>query len=696
MSDSIKHIMLRRLQLVFLGMVLLGGTILFRGTNLYYAEGESYRAKADSAYVHYRIIEAERGNIYAEDGSLLAASFPYFTVAIDPLASSEADFRSSVDSLSIFLARHNGVRSSGDYRRQLIQARAAGKRYIRFDNRVSYPELQEMKHWPLFRLGQYKGGMIVEAFNLREKPYGVLAHRTIGYVTDEVSVGIEGQYDELLKGQDGQQLVRKISGGYQLPLNDRHEIEPRNGRDIVTTLDISIQDVAEAALESSLVKHDAEYGSAVVMEVATGKIVAMANLTRLEEGVYFEKFNYAIGDRTEPGSTFKLASMLALFEDDLCGLDELVDLERGRCTYHGVPMVDSEGKHDLTEVTLARAFWRSSNVGISKLINRYYRDKPEKFVDKLKQFHLNEVTGVRISGEEPPIMPTNPSDRNNWSGITLPWLSIGYELQISPLQTLTFYNAVANGGKMMQPYLVSDIQEHGKTIEHFDPVVLDQHIASPKSIAMVQELLRMVVDSGTARKLRSPYYQVAGKTGTTVINNERVSYRENIYQASFAGYFPADEPRYSCVVVISAPRRNGYYGADVAGPVFKAIADRVYASHLGGHDPVNGQDKPRYAPAAKGYEPDLREVYNDMGWPIEWSESSEWVAMKSTPLEYGSQAVCNPLDVFESNLPDVRGMGLRDALFLLENKGWQVTFSGMGKVRAVRKDDSGTLHLSLG
>jgi len=694
MSETIKHSMIRRLQLVLLGLVVLAGMVIFRAGKVFYVDGESYRAKADSAYIHYRQIEAERGNIYAADGSLLAASFPYFSIAIDPVAPTEADFRANVDSLALCLARHDGKRTVQEYRRQLIQARSAGKRYLRFDNKVSYPELQAMKKWPLFRLGQYRGGMVVEPFNLREKPYGVLAHRTIGYFTDEVSVGIEGQYDALLSGRDGQQLVRKISGGYQLPLNDKHEIEPENGRDIVTTLDISIQDVAETALEESLIRHDAEYGSAVVMEVATGKIVAMANLTRMEEGLYFEKFNYAIGDRTEPGSTFKLASVLALLEEGGCDFNETVDLERGRCTYHGIPMSDSEGKHELTMVTLPRAFWRSSNVGISKLVSRYYRDRPADFVARLKQFHLHEPTGIQISGEEAPILPTNPADRTNWSGITLPWLSIGYELQLSPLQTLVFYNAVANGGKMMKPYLVSEIREHGRTVERFEPVVVDPHIASPKSIAAVQQLLRMVVDSGTARTLKSPYYSAAGKTGTSLINNELVSYHQDIYQASFAGYFPAESPRYSCIVVISAPRRNGYYGADVAGPVFKAIADRVYSSQLEGHQPVNAEGKLREAPKAKGYQPDLREVYNNLEWPVEWSASSEWAAVQTSGV--GAIPAVQSLEFTDRALPDVRGMGLRDALFLLENKGWLVTFSGIGKVKGVRREESGALHLTLG
>ncbi len=696
MSTAIKHIMLLRLQLVLLGMVLLAGAILFRAGKIFYVDGEAYRAKADSAYIHYRSIEAERGNIYAADGSLLAASFPYFTVSIDPVAPSEVDFRAEVDELAACMARHNGRSSAQEYRRQLIQARAAGKRYIRFDNKVSYPELQQMKQWPLFRKGQYKGGMVVEAFNLRERPYGVLAHRTIGYVTDKAAVGLEGKFNALLSGQDGRQLVRKISGGYQLPLNDKNEIEPIHGRDIVTTLDISIQDVAETALEESLILHDAEYGTAVVMEVATGKILAMANLTRIEEGKYDEKFNYAIGDRTEPGSTFKLASVLALFEDERCDLTETVDLENGQHAYHGISMFDSEGKHDLGIVTLPRAFWRSSNVGISKLVERYYQNSPQDFVARLKQFHLNEPTGIELAGEEAPIIPLNPLDRKSWSGTTLPWLSTGYELQLSPLQMLTFYNTVANGGKMMRPYLVNEIREHGVSIEQFSPVVVDPQIASPKSIAMVRELLQMVVDSGTARNVRSPHYTAAGKTGTSLINNEHVSYRDDIYRASFAGYFPAEKPLYSCIVVVSNPRRNGYYGADVAGPVFKAIADRVYASHLGGHEPLNTGEKLRIAPQGRGYQPDLREVYNNMNWPMDWPVSSEWASVRSSQTAEGGQPRSTPLDFHDKVLPDVRGMGLRDALYLLENKGWEVTFSGLGKVTAVKREENGALHLTLG
>ncbi len=696
MSDAIKPVILLRLQLVFLIMVMIGAAIIFRGARIYYLEGEAYRAKADSTYVHYRTIQATRGNIYGVDGSLLAASFPYFRVAIDPTSSDAVVFNANVDSLSIYLSRFTGKQSASEYRRQLIQARTANRQYIRLHNKVSYPELQEMKTWPLFRKGKIKGGFIIEPYNQREKPYGVLAHRTIGYVTDDFSVGIEGRYNEMLSGVDGQQLVRRIAGGYHLPLNDRNEIEPVHGRDIVTTLDIAIQDVAENALQASLIRHDAEYGSAVVMEVATGAIVAMANLSRVSEGQYFEKFNYAIGDRTEPGSTFKLASVLALLDDGHCDLNTMVDLERGRYAYHGSPMVDSEGRHELNEVDLRRAFWRSSNVGISKLVHRHYRNKPADFVSRLKSFHLHEASGIEIKGEEPPIMPLNPQDRNQWSGTTLPWMSIGYELQLSPLQTLVFYNSVANGGKMMKPYLVKEIRQHGKVMERFEPVVVDNRIASPQAIAMAQDLLRMVVDSGTARRIRSPHYSAAGKTGTSLINNERIRYYEKIYQASFAGYFPAEHPRYSCIVVISAPRRNGYYGSDVAGPVFKAIADRLFASHLGGHEAINSQEEDRVPPAAKGYQPDLREVYQRMDWSVEWPLSSEWTALECINSGSLPGTLAQAIELEDSELPDVRGMGLRDALFLLENKGWQVSFSGLGKVKAVRRENNGHLHLSLG
>jgi cell division protein FtsI (penicillin-binding protein 3) len=693
-NRSIKSDIMLRLQLVFLGLALVGGAVVFRAVQIQTVHGERYRAKADSLQIRYQTIEADRGNIYSRHGYLLAASFPYFHVAVDPGCAGEDDFMANVDSLAWYLSRYAAKsHSEADWRRRLIDARRDGKRYLVLDAKVTYPELQRMRRWPLFRLGRYRGGLIAEPYNRRETPYGQLAHRTIGYKTNEVSVGIEGMHNEVLSGQNGKRLVRRIAGGHFLPLNDGYEIDPVDGRDVVTTLDVGIQDVAETALQERLEYHNAKYGSAIVMEVKTGAIVAIANLKRVAPGNYKEQYNFAVGDRTEPGSTFKLASVLALFEDGFDNLEEPVDLMQGHCRFYDRTMWDSERRHALNEVPMMRAFWRSSNVGISRLVHRRFGDRPEDFLDYLKQFHLHQATGIGILGEEPPIIPMDPSNRNEWSKVTLPWMSVGYNVQLSPLQVLAFYNAVANDGRYMKPYLVSEIREHGQTIERFEPVVVDKQIASPASIDMAQTLLRMVVDSGTARSLHNPHFPIAGKTGTAKIADGNRGYQDHVYQASFAGYFPADEPLYSCIVTVNAPEQMGIYGAAVAGPVFTAIADRVYASHLGGHEPVNllASAGPTHYAGSRGYLADLRTIYQELDMPIDWSASATWADVDVRDTSVQSEW----LELSERDLPDVRGMGLRDALYLLESKGWPVRFSGVGKVKAVRREGE-ALHLTLG
>lgn len=693
-NRSLKNDIMLRLQLVFLGIVLIGAAVVFRAVQIQTVDGERYRSKADSLQIRYQTIEADRGNIYSRSGNLLAASFPYFRVAVDPGCAGEGDFHAHVDSLAWYLARHTDKdRSAAAWRRLLIDARRDGKRYLVLDGKVTYPELQRMRRWPLFRLGRYRGGLIAEPYNRRETPYGQLAHRTIGYKTDEVSVGIEGRHNAVLSGQNGKRLVRRIAGGHLLPVNDQYEIEPVDGRDVVTTLDVGIQDVAETALEERLVYHNAKYGSAIVMEVKTGAIVAIANLKRVGPGEYLEQYNYAIGDRTEPGSTFKLASVLALFEDGFDDLEAPVDLMKGHCRFYDRTMWDSERVHKLNEVPMMRAFWRSSNVGISRLVDRRFGKRPEAFLSFLQQFHLHEATGIGILGEEPPIIPMDPSNRNEWSKVTLPWMSVGYNVQLSPLQVLSFYNAVANNGRYMKPYLVSEIREHGQTLERFEPVVVDKQIASQTSIDKAQLLLRMVVDSGTARSLHNEHFAIAGKTGTAMIADGSRGYQDRVYQASFAGYFPAEEPLYSCIVTVSAPERMGIYGADVAGPVFTAIANRVYASHLGGHEPVNllaSASETHYA-GARGYLADLRTIYQSLDMPVEWSASATWAEVQVRDTTVHTEW----LELSSRDLPDVRGMGLRDALYLLESKGWPVRFSGVGKVKGVRREGE-ALHLTLG
>jgi cell division protein FtsI (penicillin-binding protein 3) len=688
---GIKKSIVIRVQVAFTFCLLFACAVMYQAAKVVYVEGDYYRAKADSSYIKYQPVPAERGNIYASDGSLLAASIPSYIVAMDPLSPSREDFFDNIDSLSYSLAQMLGDRTAGEYRRMLISARESGRRYVVLDQKASFPDLQKMRAFPLFNLGRFRGGLVFEEKSSRERPYGVLAHRTIGYITDEVHVGIEGAFNTELSGLDGKRLSRKLAGGHWLPITDQDAIEPQDGLDIVSTLDVGIQDVAEAALENALLEHDAQYGCAVVMEVGTGKIRAMANLAKIGEGKYDEIYNYAVGDNIEPGSTFKLASAMALFEDGHCNELEKVDLNNGKCRFKDRTMRDSEGWHKYREVDLAFAFAKSSNVGISKLVYRYYRNNPSAFVDRIKSFGLADKSGICIPGEPQPYL-RDPSDRNSWFGTTLPWMSVGYSLQMTPLQMLTFYNAVANDGKMMAPQLVEKTLSHGQLVQSFEPVVRYEKIASEQTIQKVQDMLKMVVDTGTARRLHSDYYSFSGKTGTSLIANDRISYADKVYQASFAGYFPSENPMYSVIVVVNAPSKGDIYGAKVAGPVFRAIADRIYSSGLEIHDPVNQMANKSVAPKAKGFRQDIEQCYTALEWAAPIEAEFDWVLAKNDGEKWLVEGMDFP---GEGRIPDVYGMGLRDALYLLENRGWEVEYEGLGKVKIIKREGQ-TVHLTLG
>ena len=676
---SIKRDIIWRIYLAFFFVCLAGIAIVAQTINIQVAQGEHWRSLADSLTTGYRSIEAERGNVFSEDGSLLATSLPFFEVRVDLNSEAMKDelFKENIDSLSIAMARFFKDKTAAQYKRQLIQARRNGARYHLITRKVTYPDLQQIKSWPLFREGRYKGGLITIQHNKRVNPFRMLAHRTIGYVRDDVQpVGLEGQFDDYLSGVKGKRLMQKISGGYWVPINDDNEISPQNGNDIVTTLDVNLQDVAEHALLEAVRKHHADHGSVIVMEVKTGKIKAIANIGRMNDEMYWEKYNYAIGEGTEPGSTFKLAAMIALLEDGFVDLNDSVDLENGAKRYYDRIMRDSE-EHDYGNVTVQQAFEISSNVGISKLVNRYYTHKPEAFVRHLENIGLKQPTGIEIKGESQPYIKS--PDMKEWSGITLPWMAVGYEVQLAPIQILQLYNAVANDGRMMKPYLVNEIQEYGQTVKKFKPTVVKEKICSDATLQNVQLMLEGVVENGTARNLRTSNYSIAGKTGTSQIADKKHGYRK-VYQSSFAGYFPADDPLYSCIVVINAPRSGVYYGSYVAGPVFREIADKVYSSNVDIHLALNrdetfyGNEVPR---AKTGYAADVKTLYDALGISYSMPDETEWVYadVEDHSIALKERKIINGL------VPNVVGMGLKDAVYLLENSGLEVRAVGKGKVR---------------
>lgn len=685
-----KNDIMWRLYLSFCLILVFGIVIVVQIGKIQFVQGESYRAKGDSLQLKYRVIPAKRGNVYAESGNLLAASFPYYKIIMDPVAPSKELFNKKVDSLALCLSQTFGDKSKNEYKRILVESRNKEKRYVVLYKKATVPQMKLARNFPIFRQGQYSGGLLIEPVEYRINPYGLMANRTIGYVRNETKVGIEGAYNDALSGVTGKQLMRKAPGGVWVPLNAKNEVEPVDGDDVFTTIDINIQDISETALRSALIKHNAAWGTAIVMEVATGKIKAITNLTRLESGGYEERYNYAIAELVEPGSTFKLFSLLALFEDGYVGLNDSVDLNNGSIQYYNRTMNDSEGRHHYRNVTVETAFEKSSNVGISRLVNEYYKNNKEKYLNRIHDVGLDQITGVDIAGEPNPKIKTDPTAKN-FSGVTLPWMSVGYELQITPLQLLNFYNAIANDGKLMKPMLVSQITSYGQVVHTNKPEVLNNSICSDNTLKKLQACLLAVVDSGTAKNIHNPYYQIAGKTGTAqLIENGRYV---NRYLASFAGYFPADNPKYSCIVMVNSPANGVFYGGYVAGPVFREIADKVHSHHISMATALNDIDSSYQGVTAysKGYRYDFEEILDWFNLDNQLHEDEDWIIVH--PEKDTLKA--SQLKIADNVMPSVKGMGLRDAMYLLENKGLKVEASGRGKVINQSIDPGQTINKGM-
>ncbi len=695
---DIKNEVLYRVYILLFGIVVpVSIALIYRTVQISIVEGEEWRAQGRDNYLEYRNVEADRGNILAADGSLLATSIPYFDIYFDPHAPSEEDYRKNMDTLAQCLATYVlKDYTVGGAREFLESLRKAADRHVVLKRKASYSEKKFIEEFPLFRLGRFKGGFIAEKRSERKRPFGLLAQRTIGYVRDNAKpVGLEGQFDSLLGGQPGSQLMIRVDPQEDLwmPVDDLTLIEPETGSDVVTTLDIDIQDITEDALLRAMNAHDAEWGTALVMEVETGAVRAIANLGRTEEG-WWETYNYAVGAGVEPGSTFKTASVMALLEDGFVGLDDSIRIFNGRTQFYEDEMVDaSPYSTKLDTIRMREAFFISSNVGIATMVQNYYGEKTKandnegaaRFIRRLKQFNLHLPTGVEIEGEANPYIKEAYSDKDDWSGTTLPWMSIGYEMKLTPLQLLTFYNAIANGGEMMKPYLAAEVRRFGEATQRVRPTVIDRRIATRQTIAKIQELLLSVVEEerGTASKLRSGRYAFAGKTGTAQINYRRGNRGTRIggYQASFVGYFPAEKPKYSCIVVINKPRRGGFYGGDVAGPVFREIADNIYTAKVELHKPINlGEQPPLAGNALPAYsigdKEDLKTVFEYLDIPY-YGEPETPIAITRVQAD---SLILEQRSMPDERVPNVVGLGLRDALFALENRGLKVEIEGFGKV----------------
>jgi cell division protein FtsI (penicillin-binding protein 3) len=669
------------MRLVYFLMVL--GALMIIGKVLYiqFVEGDHWRELAQKSTMRYISIDAARGDICADDGRLLATSIPIYEIRMDLSTKVTSDelFYAKVDSLALCLSRLFGDRTPVQYSTALTSARKNQNRYYLVKRNVSHGELMKLRQFPLFRLGSFRGGIIEVRLTRREMPYRTMAARTIGYEREGVYVGLEGAYRKSLEGTEGQQLVQRISGGSWMPVSDRHEIDPQNGKDLITTINIPIQDITEKALLRHMKRYNAAHGTAIVMEVKTGKIKAISNLMFNEKyGTYEEAYNFAIGYSAEPGSTFKLPALMVALEDGKVKPDDVVDTGSGEVQFYGRTMRDADDKtNGLLSVT--EAFSLSSNVGISAIIHDAYKDNPQAFVDGLKRMSLHEQLGLEITGEGTPVI--RDANSEGWSKVSLPWMAIGYEVALTPLQLLSFYNAIANDGRMMKPMLVTEIRQAGRTVGQFSPTVLNRSVASGKTIAMARELLIDAVENGTASNIKTEAYRIAGKTGTAQVAQTHRGYRTDSgisYQASFAGYFPADDPVYSCIVVINDPKGWDYYGSTVAAPVFREIADKTFAARM--FLPGLPEYKPVVAslPQFKNaHRNDMMQIYRALNAKVNEAPGSVFAA--SNPVN--DTVYFNEKEFIENLVPEVVGMGLGDAIYVMENAGLKVRFTGKGTVR---------------
>ena len=624
--------------------------IIFRVINLQYVQGEKYKQLSTELTIKQDTIFANKGNVYAADGNLLATSMSKYTIRMDVVTVDGNVFEENVAALAKELSKLLG-KSQSHYEQKLRNAKRRKNRYLLIARNIGYNDYLKMKQFPIFNLGVYKGGFIAEHRTVRAHPIGKIAERTIGYNDYRGEAGIEGAFADFMQGENGLRWKQKIAKNQWKPISDVNEKEPRDGYDVITTIDVNIQDITHHALLKQLEYFEADHGCAVVMEVATGEIKAISNLGRTSNGKYYEKRNYAVWESHEPGSTIKLASLMAALEDNYIDTSTVVDTEKGKIFIHNRKVEDSR-RGGYGEISAARVFEVSSNVGIVKLIQKYYDDQPEKFIEKFEKYGLTKPVGFQIKGEGIPYIP-RPKDKT-WSKISLEWMSWGYGLSVTPMQTLMFYNAVANGGKMVKPRFVKELRKEDKTEKVFQTEVVNPKIASDETLRKVTKVMENVVLKGTADNIYSENFSMAGKTGTAKkyiprIKNKKGEweggyYSTQRYVASFAGFFPVENPKYSCIVVVHDPdKKKGYYGATVAAPIFKEIAQKIYTT-----TPIDNQsvdDAKQFQLIEKNYE-----------------------------------SYTNTVNKQHTIVPNVKGMSGMDAVSLLENIGLKVQISGNGKV----------------
>ena len=686
--------------LVVVMLCLVAVAILLRAFNTAFIEKEKWEKVAESQKRENNVLPPARGNIYSTDGKLMATSAPRYYLYMDfkadcftkpgPRYNSLDTFKSSkrngLDSLAICLSRKLKDRTPAGYKAYLLRGLASQSRqYPIYPGKVSYYDIKEISKFPFLRLGRFRSGFYVKEMVQRQKPFGSLASRTIGDVYGEIEAngitkgknGLELQYDSLLRGEAGIGSKQRVGGTWTNVV----EVEPVDGMDIRTTIDIDIQDITEKSLVDKLKEIDAESGTAVVMEVKTGEIKAITNMARVRDGIYYETKNHAVADEIEPGSTFKVASIMVALEDGVCTPEDTVDVGNGIYMYHGARMTDHNmNKGGYGKITVAQSIWYSSNIGVAKVILKGYSENPTKYVEGLYRIGMNADLRLEIPGAGRAKIRRPDDKKRYWSATTLPWMSFGYETQIPPIYTLTFFNAIANGGKMVRPMFTKEIMENGKTVQTFDTEVVKESICSDKTLKEIQEMLLGVVENGTGKAVHSDVVRIAGKTGTAQIASGGV-YRTSGHSVAFCGYFPADEPKYSCIVVIRRPR-NGYpSGGTMSGGVVKAIAEKIYASHMPFY--LNDMDPDSTAvlhPHPKsGDRRALENVLDELDIDLQnEADDSDWVSTSLDTLTH--RLATHAIPIREGLVPNVVGMGAKDAVFLMEQAGLQVSLTGIGRV----------------
>ncbi|MBP8725391.1 MAG: transpeptidase family protein [Saprospiraceae bacterium] len=680
---SRKRELLSRVYMLLVVFVAIALILMAKAALIYLSEGDVLREKSRELYYRVDRTDAERGQILADDGSPLATSQPIFEMRMDLAAKGLDDptFYAGLDSLALCVRNLTyPERSVTQVRNMLQDARRKRKRYLLIGKNLNYEQMLAVKRFPVLRLGPNRGGLIVQSETRRIKPYKNLASRTVGLNrSNSEAVGLEKSYDVYLRGEGGSRVVRKVSGNLYLPVDGLDEILPHKGSDVITTINPGIQEVAELALSEALHKHQAEGGCAIVMEVETGAIKAIANLQRNPEGTFTEVYNYAVAHSTEPGSTFKLAALLALVDGAGVDTSAAVDLMGGACNFYGHAMKDSR-IHGRGMSDLADAFALSSNVGISRLTVQHFGQDPARYIAYLRKLGLGDKTGIDLDGEPAPVIKDPQRDKKNWYGTTLPWMSVGYEVKLTPLQLLTLYNVVASGGKRVSPHLVSAI-DNGRDVTTLPHRCKSDSLIAPGAREKVLGLLKAVVERGTASNIQTDAYAIAGKTGTAVTNYSDRDALQKSYQASFAGFFPADAPVYSCIVVVYNPSQTGFYGAEVAAPVFRRIADRCMRAEFLRSAVVNLEDKQMPSAAHlpsqnKGHLHDFKQVFSIIGLPFLPVGKSDWV--ETYVSDEGISAA--PQKLQRNYMPDLQGMGLRDACFLMDEYEVRVVPSGSGKI----------------